>query len=120
VTLETLAETEVRTIDPKTGGEKGVKIDRYDLIPDEFEEAIAIHYGRGAKKYADRNWERGYKWGLSWRAVRSHMSQFRKGERYDPETGTHHLISAIWHLIALYIFDVRGLGTNDLTKTLHD
>ncbi len=113
-----IAATEVRVVDAKTGGEKGVKIDRYDLVPEEFEQALAIHYGKGAQKYADRNWERGYQWGFSWRSVRSHMNQFRSGERYDQETGTHHLICAIWHLIALYIFDIRGLGTNDITKPL--
>lgn len=105
---------EVRVVDPTTGGEKGSKITRFDLIPPEFEDALARHYGAGAKKYADRNWERGYKWGLSLRAARTHLNQWQLGEKLDEETGTHHLICAIWHLIALYVFELRGLGTNDL------
>lgn len=108
--------TEVRMVDPKTGGEKGVKIDRYDLIPHEFEDALATHYGVGARKYADRNWERGYNWGYSYRALRSHLNRWLRGEKYDDETGTHHLICVIWHAIALYTFEIRGLGTNDLTR----
>jgi len=107
---------EVRVVDPKTGGEKGVKEDRYDLVPFEFEDALARHYGRGAKKYADRNWERGFKWGFSLRAARGHIHCWLNGERYDAETGSHHLISAIWHLVALYIFDLRKLGTDTITK----
>lgn len=110
------ADVEVRTVDPITGGEKGTKITRYDLIPPEFEDALARHYGEGAKKYADRNWERGYKWGLSLRSVRTHLNQWQQGELLDAETGTHHLICAIWHLIALYIFEVRGLGTDDVRR----
>lgn len=111
-----MADQEVRVVDPNSGGEKGIKITRFDLIPPEFEDALARHYGEGAKKYADRNWERGYKWGLSYRAMRTHLNQWVRGERYDEETGTHHLICAIWHLVALYTFDLRHLGSDDLTQ----
>lgn len=107
---------EVRVVDPTTGGEKGIKIDRFDLIPPEFEDALARHYGEGAKKYADRNWERGYQWHLSYRSVRSHLNAWVKGEDNDPETGTNHLICSIWHLIALYTFQMRGLGTDTIRR----
>jgi len=110
---------EVRIKDPKTGGEKGAKIQRYSLIPWEFLSALATHYGIGARKYEDRNWERGYKWSLSLDAFYRHLNDgFLKGERYDKETGTHHLICAIWHLIALYCYDVWGKGTNDISPHL--
>lgn len=107
---------EVRVIDPKTGGEKGMKLARFSLIPFEFLWELACHYGRGASKYADRNWERGYKWALSYDASCRHLNLWASGERYDEETGTHHLVCAAWHLIALYIFDLRRLGTDDLTN----
>lgn len=107
---------EHRVVDPVTGGEKGQKINRYDLIPPEFEDALAMHYGAGAQKYADRNWERGYAWGLSLRACRSHLNLWQRGERSDPETGTHHLICAIWHLVSLYMFDLYTLGTDDIRR----
>lgn len=107
---------EQRMVDPKTGGEKGIKGDRFDLIPPEFEDALARHYGEGAKKYADRNWERGYDWHLSYRSVRSHLNAWLRGEDNDQETGTNHLICSIWHLIALYIFQLRGLGTDTLRR----
>jgi hypothetical protein len=106
---------EIRVVDPITGGEKGQKIERFDLIPVEFERALATHYGVGARKYEDRNWERGYKWSLSVAALRRHLAAWLGGETNDPETGSNHLIAVCWHACALYIFQIRGLGTDDIT-----
>jgi hypothetical protein len=114
--LELLPKTEVRVVDPTTGGEKGSKLARFDLVPAEFEWALAEHYGRGAKKYADRNWERGYRWSLSYAALRRHLNQWWAGEDIDPETGSSHLIAVAWHAIALFIYQLRGLGTDDRPK----
>ena len=105
---------EVRVVDAVTGGEKGQKEDRYDLIPPEFEDALARHYARGAGKYAPRNWEKGYKWSLCLRALRSHLNAWQRGESIDLETGSHHLVAVAWHAIALFIFELRGLGTDDV------
>lgn len=105
---------EVRVVDPVTGGQKGEKVDRYDLIPPEFEDALATHYGKGCVKYSDRNWEKGYKWHLSYRALRSHLNLWQRGESYDKETGSHHLVCVAWHAIALFMYELRGLGTDDV------
>lgn len=105
---------EVRVVDPTTGGEKGSKLQRFSLIPYEFLWALAEHYGVGARKYADRNWERGYRWSLSLDAHSRHLNLWLRGEDNDEETGSNHLIAAAWHLIALYIFQRRGLGTDDI------
>jgi len=107
-------EKEVRVVDPVSGGEKGMKSARFSLIPTEMLWALAGHYGRGSKKYGDRNWEKGYKWSLTCDAMERHYNQFRMGETIDEETGSHHLIAAISHLVALYIFDIRKLGTDDI------
>ena len=32
---------------------------RFDLLPYEALQEVAIHYAQGAEKYADRNWEKG-------------------------------------------------------------
>ena len=104
---------EVRVIDPVTGGEKGSKIARFDLIPPEAEWGLAEVYGKGCKKYADRNWEQGYKWGLSVAALRRHLTLWVSGESFDPETGCHHLMQVAWHAFTLFIFEIRGLGTDD-------
>ena len=58
--------------DAKTGAMKGVSLDRYDLIPPTALEYLALIYGKGSLKYVDRNWEKGYRWGLSFRALMKH------------------------------------------------
>lgn len=106
---------EVRVVDPVSGGVKASKEARFDLLPPEAMWELSCHYGRGARKYESRNWEKGYKWGLTVAAMLRHLYQFLRGERYDEETGTHHIICVMWHAAALYTFDVRGIGTDDVT-----
>lgn len=96
--------TEVRITDPRTGGEKGSKLARFDLIPADVLLQFAEHYGKGAEKYEDRNWERGYAWGLSFAAMMRHAWAFWNGEDYDPETGSHHMIAVMFHAAALVRF----------------
>jgi len=108
---------EVRVVDPVTGGEKGAKLQRFSLIPSEFLWDLAEHYGTGAKKYADRNWERGYKWSLSYDALSRHLHAWLLGEWRDPETGSPHLIAVAWHVCTLYCFRLWGVGTDDITTT---
>lgn len=105
---------EVRVVDPQTGGEKGSKLQRFSLIPADFLWALAEHYGVGARKYSDKNWERGYKWSLSVDALERHLAQWKLGENKDAETGSNHLIAVAWHAIALFVFGKRGLGTDDV------
>lgn len=111
-----LQKKELCITDPTTGGQKGQKLQRYDLIPVEFEEALAEVFGRGALKYADRNWEKGYRWSLSVGALRRHLAEFLKGHNLDEETGAHHLAQVAWHACALFIFEQRGLGTDDIRR----
>jgi hypothetical protein len=106
--------TEVKTKDPISGGEKGSKLAAFSLIPSEFLWKLAEHYGIGAKKYAPHNWEKGYKWSLSEDAMMRHYHLWKMGEDNDPETGSHHLIAVAWHAIALFSFQLRGLGTDDV------
>lgn len=95
---------EVRVTNEKTGGEKGAKPARFDLIPQHPLWLLAELYGRGAQKYAERNWERGYNWSLSYAAMQRHLSLFWQGEDCDPETGTPHVINAAFHCFALAEF----------------
>lgn len=104
---------EVRIIDPVTGGQKGSKLARFDLLPWDVLYELAEHYGRGAEKYDDRNWERGYRWSLSIAALGRHLAAYLAGEDFDPETGTHHLVCVQWHAGALRWFQLHGKGTDD-------
>ena len=92
---------EVRSVNAVTGGAKGVKAQRYDLIPTGPLKQLAEIYGYGATKYADRNWERGYDWSKSYAALQRHVNQFWAGESYDDETGLSHLMHAAFHCMAM-------------------
>lgn len=111
-----LTAEEVRKVS-STGGEKGSKLERYDLIPPEPLRLLARLYGIGGRKYADRNWERGYDWSLSYAAMQRHANQFWAGEDIDahlPEcapgctdhTEAPHVIAVAWHAFALAQFMV--------------
>jgi Domain of unknown function (DUF5664) len=107
---------EVRVTDPKTGAQKGSKLARFSLIPSDFLWALAEHYGKGEKKYAARNWEKGYLWSLSMDALDRHWTAWKAGQDIDEETGSNHLIAVAWHACALYVFQRRGLGTDNRGK----
>lgn len=74
--------TEQRTTS-STGGQKGVKLARFDLIPTGPLKALAEHYGRGAAKYANHQWRQGYEWSKSFAAMCRHQNAFWAGEDYD-------------------------------------
>jgi hypothetical protein len=94
---------EVRTTSA-TGGEKGTKPERYDLIPVEALAQVARLYARGAEKYAAHNWRRGYEWSKSYAAMQRHATQFWAGEDIDPEMQLPHMASVAFHALALLTF----------------
>ena len=82
-----------------------MKLARFDLIPTSPLRHLAEHFGRGATKYGDRNWEKGYAWSLSYAAAQRHLNAFWGGEDYDPEfPDSHHLDAAMFHLMAMRDF----------------
>ena len=99
----TLPQGEVR-VTSSTGGQKGSKLARFDLIPQEALWAVAELYGKGAEKYDDWNWRKGYSWSLSIAALMRHLSLFLQGQDYDEETGCHHLTAVIFHAMTLITF----------------
>lgn len=87
-----------------TGGRKAGNLERYDLIPAEPLRQLAEHFGKGAEKYDENNWRRGYDWGASFAALNRHLWQFWAGEDVDPETGSNHMVAVAWHAFALLQF----------------
>lgn len=91
----------------ETGGAKGRKLARFDLIPQDSLQEIAEHFGKGAEKYAPNpetgldNWRHGYPWSLSYGAMLRHASAALGGEDIDEETGSKHLAAVAWHAITL-------------------
>jgi len=100
---------EIRMTDPDTGAQKGQKLERWDLLPWRQLAKVARHYGIGARKYEDRNWEKGYAWSLSFAALHRHLAAFWNLEDNDPETGSPHLAAVVFHALALMEFS----ETND-------
>lgn len=105
--------TEIRTTS-STGGQKGVKPERHDLIPVKGVAAIARVFAFGAEKYDDHNWRRGYEWGKSLAALNRHIDAFADGETCDPESGLPHLAHAGFHILVLLTWlEEQGEGVDN-------
>lgn len=107
-----IASGEIRTTSA-TGGEKGVKPERLDLVPPLFLEELGRVFGEGAKKYSDNNYLKGYEYRKSLGAMLRHIMRWSAGEDIDPETKCHHLAHAAWHCSTLFTFQGEGLGEDD-------
>jgi hypothetical protein len=104
---------EVRVVNQTTGGEKGRKPARFELIPPAALAVVAEVYGRGAEKYADRNWERGVDWSLMFGAMMRHMWLWWSGETDDEESGLNHLGHAAFHVLGLMQLSETHPGLDD-------
>lgn len=80
---------------------------RYDLIPPEVEKAYAEVLSFGAKKYADRNWEKGIPTDACIAALRRHLAAFQLGEAVNEESGYHHLKHCLFWVAAMITFEER-------------
>lgn len=113
--------SEVR-ITSETGAQKGQKIERFDLIPAEFERQLALVYGGGAEKYDDDNWRKGYEYRLSLGAMRRHLNLWQQGEEFDAQLSelvgepVSHLACVAWHAACLMTFVSEGLGTDNIPE----
>ena len=87
-----------------TGGRKNVKNQRFDLIPIDPLTQLAEHYGKGAEKYDNHQWRKGYEWSKSYAALMRHLTAFWNGEDTDEETGSPHMAAAAWHCFTLLQF----------------
>jgi hypothetical protein len=96
-----------------TGGQKGRKPARMDLIPPGPLLELSKVYGFGATKYDDHNYIKGYDWSLSYGAMQRHLMAWSSGEDIDPESGRMHLAHAAWHCFCLMVFAQEGLGNDD-------
>lgn len=112
----TTSSTDEVRVTSRTGGQKGTKMARYGLIPVGPLRELAILYGKGAIKYDDNNYRKGYNWSLSFDAMMRHAQAFWGGESYDnhrpdcppdckEHTGVHHLACAQWHCMTLQWFE---------------
>lgn len=104
---------ETRTVSA-TGGEKGVKAEKFSLLPRAGLAAIARVFGFGAQKYSSHNWRKGYEWSLSFDALERHIQAAKDGETYDAESGEPHLAHAGFHILALLTWlEEQGEGPDN-------
>ena len=98
----------------KTGAQKDVSgKPRFDLIPPEAMEALAQVYGLGARKYADRNWEKGIPFSAALGALKRHLNKFELGHNINTDDGDYeHMSHAMWWAVAIVTFLRRD--RNDL------
>lgn len=76
-------------------------------------ECLAAVYTHGAKKYGDRNWERGMAWSRPYAAWHRHFAACVLGEDLDPDSGMPHPWHELWNVVCLYVYMMRGVGTDD-------
>lgn len=69
---------------------------RMDLVPWNVVIRLSKHYEKGAKKYEERNWEKGIPSHSFLDSAFRHLAKYAEG--YDDED---HLISAIWNLFGI-------------------
>lgn len=94
---------------------KGAKLDtgkiRMDLLPVLPLLEVGRVYTMGAKKYADRNWEKGIAYSRIYGAMMRHLLAFWSGEdtheviEGDSSTECHHLASVVFGALALMEFE---------------
>jgi hypothetical protein len=86
---------------------------RYDLLPADALEELVNVFTVGAKKYADRNWEKGMSWSRCFGSLMRHSWKWWRGEEIDAETGCHHMAMAAWNAMVLCAYSLRKVGTDD-------
>jgi hypothetical protein len=81
-----------------TGGLREPSTDRgaYELLPPGPMHRLAVHYERGSRKYAKRNWEKGIETGRIMQSLLRHAFAYLAGGR-----GEDHLAAIAWNAFAL-------------------
>jgi hypothetical protein len=87
---------------------------RYDLISPLFLKRLAKHFENGAKKYGDRNWEKGIPLSSYLDSAMRHLGKYLEGLRDED-----HLAAAAWNINCLIHMEEmieRGLISEELNN----
>lgn len=84
---------------------------RYDLISHLALKRLADHYANGAKKYKERNWEKGGPVSRFYASMFRHLMAWRNGEKDED-----HLAALAWNAFCVMHFEETGQepSLNDL------
>ena len=99
-----------------TGAEREPNLDRgrYDLIPSIALKALAIHYERGAKKYSDRNWEKGIPLSRHLNSALRHLQDYLVGDRSED-----HLSACVFNVFAI-THDLEMIRLGEMPCEIND
>jgi len=96
---------------------EGMKYDsekiRTDLFPVESFMGTSKVLTFGAKKYSDRNWEKGILYSRCYGAALRHIMSWFNGEDLDSETKLSHLHHAACCIAFLQTYEERGMTEFD-------
>lgn len=87
---------------------------RLDLVPVRALLRVAALYGRGAKKYAPRNWEKGMPLKRALASLLRHAFQWAEGDREED-----HLAAVAWNAFALMFYE-EAIQNGELPAELDD
>jgi hypothetical protein len=84
---------------------------RWDLLPYKSIGCVVDVLTYGAKKYDPNNWQKvPDAKNRYFAAAMRHITAWWEGEKFDPESGIHHLGHAMCNLIFLMWFDLKRKG----------
>jgi len=100
----------------ETGGQRDIQLDkgRMDLLPCRALIALSRHFEEGARKYEDRNWEKGIPLHSFIDSGLRHICQFLMGMRDEP-----HLEAACWNLLCC-LDTIKRIEEGLLPESLYD
>jgi hypothetical protein len=87
---------------------------RYDLLPPYAIYRLARHFENGAKKYGDRNWEKGQPLSRYLGSAMRHLFRYLGGSRDED-----HLAAVMWN-VACYIQTEQWINEGKLPGILDD
>ena len=87
---------------------------RYDLLPTRALRRLAEHYENGAKKYGDRNWEKGIPLSRMMDSAMRHMFKALQGL-----TDEDHLTAVAWNILGIVELKER-IEEGQMPKELDD
>lgn len=94
--------------------EPGKELERFDLIPYEPLRQLAVIYGQGALKYADRNWQKGLPLSSFLNSAQRHLSKL-----HEQRTDENHAAMAAWNMFG-YAWTLHEILGGRLPASLDD
>lgn len=90
------------------------------LLPFDALEVVGDVLTYGARKYGERNWEKGMHWSRLLGAAMRHLFAVGQGRIIDPESNKPHLAHAACCILFLLSYYIRSTGINDINIPFTD